>query len=306
MPKELLHWWLADEALRTLPLGSTVRQQLSSQQEAYLVGAILPDTLLHLVVGRWSAAALAAAQRFHEPCGNSYTPLVQYVGLLQQNDLLQPATIACLLGIAAHMEADIVFHPLICSLARDDIGLHYAIETELDLWLLGAGRKPPLTRLRSVLTPAAAGAAIASMQGVFDPAGILPASALHQALQLHALLQGMYGSPGWQLLAALLALLPHPFLRSRHRLFYPLQWRHGKTIDWSQRFSRAQGKQTPEELAERAVERIAGLLLAVEELGLLAALRGQAGENLVTGEPPGTCPEEGQTQEAHHAMTKTT
>ncbi len=302
MPKELLHWWLADEALRSLPFGNPVRQLLSDRQAAYLVGAVLPDTLLHLVGGRWSPVALAAAQRFHEPCGNSYTPLVQYAVLQQRHAPLQPATIACLLGIAAHMEADIVFHPFVCSLAHDDIGRHYAIETELDLWLLGTGRRPPLTRLRSVLTPAAVELAIAGMQGVFDPAGVLPESALRQALRLHALLQGMYGSPGWQLLANTLALLPHPFLRSRHRLFYPLRWRHGQAIDWA----RHAPSGNPEDLVEKALKRITGLLLAVEKVGLLDALRGQPGENLITGKPfLAEDHEAGRTPGARHTATAT-
>lgn len=286
MPKELLHWWLADEALRTLPPNSTVRQLLDSQQAAYLVGAVLPDTLLHLVGGRWSTAALAAAQRFHEPCSNSYTPLVQHVAQLQQNAPLQPATTACLLGIAAHMEADIVFHPFVCNLAHNDIGQHYAVETELDLWLLNTGHQPPFTRLRSILTPAVEAVALATMHGVFDPDAILPETALRQALQLHALLQRMYGSPGWQLLAAGLALLPHPFLRSRHKLFYPLRWRQGRTIDWSRRFPAQTDFVRPEELAEQVLKRIAELFQRVEKVGLLAALSGQPGENLVTGRSP--------------------
>jgi len=48
MPKEILHWWLASAAQQRLPLDRATRQLLEEQQAAYLVGAVLPDTLLHL------------------------------------------------------------------------------------------------------------------------------------------------------------------------------------------------------------------------------------------------------------------
>lgn len=303
MPKELTHWWLAAQAQHRLPPNSPTRHLLAVQQHAYLSGAVLPDTLLHLVLGRWSATALRLAHVFHQPAGNSYAPLVRFVeqqvqrsGVKRQKTAsdsssgpwtLDPAFIACLVGIAAHIEADIVFHPYICALSGNDIGQHYRYETELDLWLLKGERKPPVWRLKRLLTRQVSDVAVTVAQAVFDPGGELPPEAIRKALQLHSFIQGMYGSPGWQLLTGCLALLPVAGLRSRQNLFYPFNWRRGRSLHWPDRWLEpATGQMrhdTPEKLAEKAVERIGGLLFRVDQLGLLNAFKEQPGENLITG-----------------------
>lgn len=299
MPKELTHWWLAAQAQHRLPPDSPTRHLLTVQQSAYLAGSVLPDTLLHLILGRWSATALRLAHAFHEPPGNSYAPLVRFVE--QQGEeyqkavsdsspgplTLDPAFIACLLGIAAHIEADIVFHPYICALSGNDIGLHYRYETDLDLWLLKDGRKPPVWRFKELLTGQVSDVAVSVAHAVFDPEEELPPSAIRQALQLHSSIQGMYGSPGWQLLAGCLTLLPVPALRSRQKLFYPFNWQKGRSLLWPDRWTDpATGQirhETPEKLAEKAVERIGRLLCRVDQTGLADTLRDQPGENLITG-----------------------
>jgi len=284
MPKELTHWWLAAEAVRQLPRTREVRHLLEQEQAAWLVGAVLPDTLLHLIKGPWSANALRLAQTFHEPSENSFAPLARFT---EKNTHLPPAMQACLLGVAAHMEADIVFHPYICALSGNDMGLHYLYETELDLWMLDNGRQPPVRRLRELLTDQVRESAVIVAQGVFDPQGELPRKTIGQALQLHSFIQGMYGSPGWQLLASCLTLLPVPGLRCRQKLFYPLGRQRRCSVSWPEHWQQpATGQQntsTPTELAADAVNRIVRLLHAVDETGLLAAFRQHPGENLVTG-----------------------
>jgi len=96
MPKELTHWWLATEAQRQVPLTSATRQLLDQEQGAYLTGAVLPDTLLHLIRGQWSETALQLAHNFHEPTGNSFEPLIRFA----EKTPLAPTMTACLLGKA--------------------------------------------------------------------------------------------------------------------------------------------------------------------------------------------------------------
>jgi hypothetical protein len=302
MPKELTHWWLAAEALQQLPPGRPISNLLKAEQAAWLLGAVLPDTLMHLVRGPWSAIALKLAHDFHEPQGNSFAPLVRFV---EQQSLavekqplpapassdtpLAPATLACLLGVAAHMEADIVFHPYICALSGDDLGQHYRFETELDLKFLQEGKKPPVRHLKELLKSQNSSVAVTVAQGIFDPHEELPRDVIQQALHLHSRIQSMYDTPGWQLLARFLALLPVHGLRCRQKLFYPLsphkeqnvawpgQWRHPSTGEL--RYD------TPEELATTAIDRIVQLVRRVDEEGVLTAFKEQAGENLVTGLP---------------------
>jgi hypothetical protein len=296
MPKELTHWWLAAQAHRQLSNDSPVRHLLEHEQAAYLVGAVLPDSLLHLIRGHWSATALRLAHNFHEPSGNSFAPLVWFVeGQGQEADSksfpcplpLAPAVTACLLGVAAHIEADIVFHPYICALSGNDIGLHYRYETELDLWLLQGGKKPPVWRLQALLTSQVREVAVTVAQGIFDQGGELPRSTVMQALQLHSSIQCLYGSPVWQLLARWLALLPLPALRSRQKLFYPFDWQRGRSLPWPDRWLHPATGQlrydSPEDLAAAALDRITRLLCCVDQEGLLVTFQKQPGENLITG-----------------------
>lgn len=299
MPKELTHWWLAAEAVEQLPTDSPLRKLLHQEWQLYLTGAVLPDTLLHLIVGNSSTAALASADRFHDPPGSSYEPLIRFLEgqgsrlkgqTADESSPLDPAVIACLLGVAAHIEADIVCHPFVYALAGNDMARHYAVEAELDLWLLAMGRKPPVLRLRDLVDDRVRETAVTVLSGLFDPAGVLPKQALQQALSLHYLIQGMYGSPGWQLVAQCLALLPVPFLRSKYQLFYPFEWKRGRQGSWPDSWQHpvtgAASTKGPRELTDEAITRITGMLMQAETEGLGAAFALQAGENLLTGLTP--------------------
>lgn len=288
MPKELTHWWLASEALRRLPLDRPVRQQLEEYQTNYLLGAVLPDTLLHLLSGQQGATARQLANVFHDCRTHSYAPLLRFVA---NSPDLPPAQQACLLGITAHIEADIVFHPFVYALAGNDMGRHYQVETDLDLWLLHHDRRPPVLELAELLDDGSREAADALMAGVFDPQDLLSADARAEALRQHTRCQARYGSPAWQLLAILLGILPGtPFHRWRH-LFYPyFQWQEGRDICWPHRWRHpingTERGDSPEGLAGEAITRITSLLRRVDDEGLSTALRRQPGENLLTGLPP--------------------
>lgn len=283
MPKELTHWWLADEAMKRLPHDLPIRLLLEKELDTYLVGAVLPDTLLHLIRGQWSIPALQLARRFHEPAVNSFTPLVTFA----EKTHLTPAITACLLGVAAHMEADIIFHPYICALAGEDLGEHYRIETELDLWLLHEGKRPPAWRLEELFADETNELAVMVLQGIFDQQDTLPREAFTLALKLHGRIQGMYGSPFWQLLARLLSLLPIPALRNYQKLFYPLYWRKGRNRScpeqWCHGTTGEIHRDTLKGLADQAVTRITQFLQRVNDCGLMHALKNHPGENLLTG-----------------------
>lgn len=285
MPKELTHWWLATEAVQQLSFDCATRRLLEEHQAAYLVGSVLPDTLLHLILGRWSATALQLSREFHQPPDNSFTPLLTFA----EKSSLTPDLIACLLGVASHIEADIVFHPYICALAGDHIGRHYQLETELDLYLLFRGKKPPVWRLDKVLTGEVSDQVLLVLRGIFDPTGRLPDEVLLHALRLHGQIQGMYGSPPWQLLAWLLGLLPNDWLRSYQKLFYPFDWQRGRSRNWPDCWHHAvtgqERSDTPDGLMVDACSRITELLRKVDQQGIVQSFRTHPGENLITGLP---------------------
>ena len=290
MPKELTHWWLAAEAVRRLPLDRPARHLLEEQQAAYLVGAVLPDTLPHLLRGPHNATAVRLTDAFHDSPMHSYSPLLAFIANTPD---LSPEQQACLLGIATHIETDIVFHPFVYAQAGNSPGRHYRVETDLDLWLLQQHSPPPADELRELLfhddSDSIFKAAASVLSGVFDPRDQLPPEAIEEALQQHALLQARYSSPGWQLLIRVLGLFPGTRYRQWQHLFYPLGENRGRTICWPERWqhpsSGVERGDTPEGLLTEAITRITALLRGVDDLGLATALRRQPGENLLTGLP---------------------
>ncbi len=286
MPKELTHWWIAAEAAGQLEPDSPTAILLKQEQALYLTGAVLPDTLLHLVYGKWSSVALRLAERFHNPEENSFAPLTRYLASFKGMPV-PDSHLACLLGIAAHIEADIVFHPYICSLSANSISLHYQYETELDLYLLSKAKHPPVMQLKNILTPEISDTVAMVTQAVFDSSRELPPEIIKLSIWLHCFIQGIYGSFLWQLLADCLAVLPINFLRTRHKLFYPLLWKNGRNRIWPDKWkdpaTDETRHETPETLEEISINRIVKLFETVDKKGIFEAFSKHRGENLITG-----------------------
>jgi hypothetical protein len=288
MPKELIHWILADRALDGLKKESRLRGLILTHRDCYLGGAVLPDTLLHLFRGPCAAQALELAARFHDTAGNSFAPLIR--AEQRRPDSLPPALMACLLGVVTHMVADIVFHPFVYSQSgSNDIGLHYRCETDMDVHFLQNGATPPVRHLSDLVTPTSRPALIEAAALLFDPEGLLTRQALEHALELHCRFQGMYDRTFWKLAVRLASFLAGvPFRKQRH-LFYPLtkmyQGRFGGGIaEWRHPVSGELQRTTLQQLAEAAVLRIIALFNHIESKGSIAsALESNPGENLLTG-----------------------
>lgn len=289
MPKEITHWILAERTAEQLA-GSRLADIISSHHEAYLGGAVLPDTLLHLFRGADSTTALQLADSFHDATGNSYAPLMEaearHGGVIPHNLL------ACLLGVLSHMQADMVFHPYVYSLSGvTDIGRHYRLETAIDVHFLRRPLTPPVRRMDHLVTPATAPLLIDAMALLFDPAGLLPREALERSLELHCRIQGMYDALPWKIAALVLGtLLGSPF-REQRQLFYPLRSSgsgHCAMIDsvvqWRHPVTGVASSASPDDLAEETITRSVALFRRVEESGTLAsALHDPPGANLLTG-----------------------
>lgn len=287
MPKEITHWILAERAAQRLT-GSRLADIISRHHLAYLGGAVLPDTLLHLVCGPNSATALKLADDFHDSRGNSFQPLVEaearYDGTLPQH------LMACLLGVVSHMQTDMVFHPYVYALSGvESIGRHYRLETALDIYFLRRGARPPLRHLACAAPPSLVPLLTDAMALLFDPRGRLHRRTLEQTLALHCRIQGMYDAVPWKLAALLLATLPGSPVREQAQLFYPLRgdasdhlaminsvgsWRHPVTDIAS--------ITTPDGLAGEAVDRTTAIFRQVEQAGCLADAL-PPGANLLTG-----------------------
>lgn len=290
MPKEITHWILAERVLDGLEENSRLLGIIRANYAAYLSGAVLPDTLLHLFRGSHSRMALQLANRFHDATGNSFAPLIQAEA--RHADGLPNNLLACLLGVISHMVTDSVFHPYVYARSGvNDIGLHYRLETAIDVYFLHLGISPPVRRFDELITPETRQVLVDAAAMLFDPDGELPRAVLEQALALHCRFQSMYGRTWWKIAVTLLgSLVGSPFREQRH-LFYPLDASgsdHLKLIDsireWRHPASGVMATTSLEDLAEETVQQTVAVFRHIDERGsLVAALDDPPGANLLTG-----------------------
>ena len=291
MPKELTHWMLAERALAELPKDSRLRRIVVQHRNAYLGGAVLPDTLAHIFRGPFHPTARSLSHRFHNPAGNSFAPLIRAERRFP--DGLPAPLLSCFLGVICHMEADMVLHPYVYSaMGSADIGEHYRLETGIDRHFLKRGAAPAQRRLDKMLCPASKEVLLLAAAALFDPEGELPRRALEESLALHCRFQAMYDRTFWKLAVRILArFCGSPFEEQRH-LFYPLpgsgvgRIEAGEKGEWRHPESGELKNASLDDLALEAVERTAALFRGIEEAGSIgAALGGHPGANLLTGLP---------------------
>lgn len=289
MPKELTHWLIADKVCAGLSSSCHLRSVIEAHRPAYLGGAVLPDTLLHLFRGPHAATARALGHAFHDTPDNSFAPLIHAEARFP--DGLPPALLACLLGVITHIQGDICFHPFIFALTgAAGIGQHYRIETDIDCHFLHNGTISAKMRLTDLISVNSRETLVKAAALLFDPAGRLPSAALEQAVASHCRLQAMYDSTFWTLAVRLLAMtMGSPYREQRH-LFYPLSRRTiispfaDSARGWQHPVNGEQQHSTLEDLVESAAQRCIALFKLIEEHGRLTpALDSQAGENLLTG-----------------------
>ena len=288
MPKELTHWILAERAMAGLAANSRIGEIIRSNHEIYLAGAVLPDTLLHLLRGPDSTASLALARSFHDAGDNSYAPLIR---VEQEFPDGAPAWLmACLLGVISHMQGDITFHPFVFGTAgSNDMGSHYRLETAVDVYLLRRGAILPTRHLRDLVTPRIKEELITAASLLFDPQGALHPGTIGKALELHCRFQGRYDQIFWKLLARIVGRLPGSHLIRIQHLFYPLDMSQDnpmtmKPKPWIHPVTGERQTTTIDELADQAVLQTIKIFEDIELHGSLAtALTGKPGENLLTG-----------------------
>ena len=288
MPKELTHWLLAERSLAELGATTRLSVLIRENQALYQAGAVLPDTLMHLIRGPHAPTALALARSFHDSGGNSYGPLIRIEEAHGAEGL--PAGLqACLLGVLSHMQADIVFHPFVFAKSGiKDIGRHYRVETTIDCHFSRHGAVCPTKRLEALMTPAIRTELVTAGSYLFDSEGSLPRQALERALELHCRIQAMYDDTFWNLVARLLACLPVTLFRHVRHLFHPLVRSGQDPVEmfgiWRHPVTGEERTETPDDLAKEAVRRTVALFRRIEVRGgLKDALSVPPGENLLTG-----------------------
>jgi hypothetical protein len=288
MPKELTHWILAERSLAGLSNDSRLQELILKHHDIYLGGAVLPDSLLYLHRGPHAATAQALAKHFHDADGNSFEPLLR--AEQHFHDGLPPTTLACLLGVITHIQADIVFHPFVYALTgTSEISRHYKLETDIDVCFLQSGEIPPIRRMADLMSPFTRTILLDTSALIFDPDNQLPRQALEHVLNLHCRFQGMYDHTFWKLLVTLLARLTGTPFSEQRNLFYPLKNPPDvifgeNAVEWRHPVSGELRRTSLEQLAKEVVQRVTELFECIEAAGSLAVgLNKRPGENLLTG-----------------------
>lgn len=280
MPKECTHWIMANRLIDRIPPSNPVASLLAEHRSFVLVGAILPDTLLHAVIGPNHGNAHAAASRFHSPGRHSY----QTLQAILESTSPTPQELALLIGIATHIETDIVFHPCIEMLAGGSISEHYRLETLLDQWICQAYRQKPAS-LSSLLNQQILNT-VAALLPLLQPS--TPAVTKQQAkiyLQLHALIQKSYDHPLGRGMAAVLSRCM-PALHRYKNLWYPSE----TPQHWPWPANCAGCSEVtcllPATCILQVEKRLDRLMTAIQEKGIKEAFIDQPGEDLITGQRP--------------------
>lgn len=280
MPKEKTHWLIAEHLAERIPLGHPLHHLIREHRQLYLIGAVLPDTLLHALVGTDHQKALTAAVHFHAPNHHSYQPLIDLLSMRPLDNGEQ----ALLLGVATHIETDILFHPCIETMAAGDRSEHYRLETLLDLWLTQRYTIQTST-LSSLLSDSSFSITTSLMPHLFHATPRLSTSQCGVYLRLHALLQSWYGSETARACATVLAKLM-PSLRDYRQLWYPTKppddWPWPAKCHTCHELSCSM----PDLLLDRVADRLDLLLERVIQGGLQQAFLAQPGEGLVSGQVP--------------------
>jgi hypothetical protein len=165
--------------------------------DAYLAGAVLPDTPFYLRTNARSTVEknlLARAQALHDTAANSFEPVAAAV---QAHPFRDPETDSAFsMGLAAHILADAIFHPLVCyfcgraSSGGEEIIRHHLLEAYWDCYF--SALDPPLWNCSVAgfwrLLPA--GALADGTAAFFSVEG--ERGAVEKALSKHAQIQGLF------------------------------------------------------------------------------------------------------------------
>lgn len=139
MPREYLHWALAERISQRLKRNSALKTIIEQYKHIYLAGSIILDTPLYFTFGREAESFKEISISLHQNNKNSFAPLIRL--LREYHETLKEATWALIAGIITHIIADAQFHPMIfyfSGVSTDEnkgqaIMRHRTIETALDM-----------------------------------------------------------------------------------------------------------------------------------------------------------------------------
>lgn len=113
MPKEITHWIIAERAVERLAgdslLGSSARQAMNTMR----LGAIFHDVLYYLTDIPARHPARQVPDTLHGVMGGDTYKIARAIADVYYHHRDMPQLLAFLAGVVSHIQADIVFHPMV-------------------------------------------------------------------------------------------------------------------------------------------------------------------------------------------------
>lgn len=296
MPKEIVHWQVADRAAQLLS-GGPFAPALARCPKGLRLGAVWHDILFYLR-GDHPAGLTALPHRLHGSHGEDTFELLRLHAAHLHARRDHPLPTAFFVGLASHIFADATLHPLVYHLSGNyydadeqrrtgAIRRHRALEGLLDMVaaggpdaVLGQSLRELVTGLEGSLDLAVPPQAVAALAGCAVPAA---KTAVADALDTYCTMQGLFRMPTLARLLHDIGWLLPGSLRELAALFYaPQLYGQSAAVEGTIRYSNpATGEALSGTLAgliEQAARRTAEFCTA-QAPSLLA--RGE----LASGEP---------------------
>lgn len=112
MPKDITHWLIAAEAARLME-GSALGAAASDYPNCFKLGAVYPDVLFFAAWYRNGAIYVNLGDEYHGTRGEDTYLLLKDLAGVPRTDPYARQMHAFWAGVASHIQADIVFHPLV-------------------------------------------------------------------------------------------------------------------------------------------------------------------------------------------------
>ncbi len=239
MPKEIVHWLVADRAAELLAAGPFA-PALARCPKGLRLGAVWHDILFYLR-GEHPAGLMTLPHRLHGSHGEDSFDILRLSAAHLHARKDQPLPTAFFVGLASHIFADATLHPLVYHLTGNyydtdekrrtgAIRRHRALECLLDMVAAGGPQAVEQQSLRELVAASSSAEGSLSLalppQAVAGLAGCQPAAAqtaLAEALDTFCTMQSLCRMPTLaRLLRELGGLLPDS-LREIAALFYAPQ-----------------------------------------------------------------------------------
>ncbi len=136
MPKEIVHWRIAELAREKLREDGFLRKIINKYYSEYLIGSIAFDIPYYDFFSSDTEKIAEIGSKLHghglEFAQTHYNEILKYYGVP-----LPEYVLAFIAGSFCHAITDIFYHPVVIYHVKDSVKEHRQFETNLDLYYLG-------------------------------------------------------------------------------------------------------------------------------------------------------------------------